>query len=80
MADPSNASARDCMHFMGLGPVWVVGVDDSNGNDTGDTNSTRRGSITSVTTGRPYLSPVSRRILRPSSPMPWKLYGFVRGL
>ena len=34
--------------------------------------STKRGSITSVTTGSPNLSPVSRSNFSPSSPMPWK--------
>ena len=36
--------------------------------------------MTSVTTGMSCLSPTSRRIFRPSSPRPWKLYGLVRGL
>ena len=36
--------------------------------------------MTSVTTGMPCLWPTSRRICRPSSPRPWKLYGLVRGL
>ena len=36
--------------------------------------------MTSVMTSRPVSSATSRRSLRPSRPMPWKLYGELRGL
>ena len=36
--------------------------------------------ITSETTANPVCSRASARIFRPSSPMPWKEYGDVRGL
>ena len=36
--------------------------------------------MTSVTIASPVSSRAAARCLRPSSPMPWKLYGFVRGL
>ena len=54
-------------------PIWITSA-------TSTTASTCRGSISSVTTGRPVSSLASRRIVSASSPSPWKVYGEVRGL
>ena len=54
-------------------PIWSTSANST-------TASTSRGSISSVTIGRPVSSRASARISSASSPSPWKAYGEVRGL
>ena len=54
-------------------PIWITSA-------VSTTGSTSRGSISSVTSGRPVASRASARIRRPSRPSPWNAYGDVRGL
>ena len=54
-------------------PIWMTSA-------TSRTSSTCRGSMSSVTIGRPVSSRASRRMESASTPSPWKLYGDVRGL
>ena len=54
-------------------PIWITSA-------VSTTSSTWRGSISSVTTGRPVSSRASRRIASASPPRPWNEYGEVRGL
>ena len=54
-------------------PIWITSA-------TSTTASTWRGSISSVTSGRPVSSRASTRISSASSPSPWNAYGDVRGL
>ena len=70
-ARPTSASStKFCMLRA---PIWITSAVSS-------TASTWRGSISSVTIGRPVSSFASRRISSASKPMPWKEYGDVRGL
>ena len=54
-------------------PIWITSACSSSA-------STCRGSINSVTIGRPVSSRASTRISSASSPSPLKVYGDVRGL
>ena len=54
-------------------PIWITSA-------ASTTSSTCRGSISSVTIGRPVSSLASRRMSSASRPRPWKVYGEVRGL
>ena len=66
----SDSRLKFCMFRA---PIWITSA-------VSTTASTSRGSISSVTSGRPVSSRASARILRPSTPSPWKAYGEVRGL
>ena len=54
-------------------PIWITSA-------VSTTASTSRGSISSVTSGRPVSSRASARISSASTPSPWNAYGDVRGL
>jgi hypothetical protein len=66
-------SARSEKFDMLRAPIWITSA-------VSTTAATSRGSISSVTSGRPVSSRASSRIFRPSRPRPWKVYGEVRGL
>ncbi len=69
----SAHSLRRSKFCMLRAPIWRMSAYFA-------TISTLSGDITSVTIFMPVSSRASSRSLRPSTPMPWKAYGDVRGL
>ena len=70
-ARPTSESSRK--FWLLRAPIWITSV-------ASTTSSTCRGSISSVTIGRPVSAFASRSSSSASSPRPWNVYGDVRGL